>query len=90
MPITDDPRDERIRELECEGAFFRAAVVRLTATMGTRATIEQAKGVVIALKSCTPDEAFEVLRRASKRENRKVRDIAAGMVADAGDVRRLG
>ena len=31
-------------------------------------------------QSCTRDEAFDILRRASQRENRKLRDLAEELV----------
>jgi AmiR/NasT family two-component response regulator len=43
--------------------------------------IEQAKGILMARYQCGPDEAFELLRRASHRANVKVRVIAAELVA---------
>jgi AmiR/NasT family two-component response regulator len=43
--------------------------------------IEQAKGVLMAREGCSPDVAFDILRRASQRENRKVAVIAAEIVA---------
>ena len=49
--------------------------------MASRATIEQAKGIIMAHKHCSPDEAFQVLVRASQRENRKLREIAELIVA---------
>lgn len=55
--------------------------VQLRTAMDSRATIEQAKGIIMATSHCSPDEAFEVLVRASQRENRKLRDIAADLVA---------
>ncbi len=48
--------------------------------METRAVIEQAKGVLMAQRQVDADEAFEILRDASQRYNRKLRDIAAGIV----------
>jgi GAF domain-containing protein len=48
--------------------------------MESRAVIEQAKGVLMAQRRVTADEAFELLRDASQRYNRKLRDIAAGIV----------
>ena len=42
--------------------------------------IDQAKGIIMAAKGCTADEAFDVLRRASQRENTKLRLIAARIV----------
>jgi GAF domain-containing protein len=48
--------------------------------MKSRATIEQAKGILMAAQRCGPDDAFNVLVRASQRENRKLRDMAAEIV----------
>jgi hypothetical protein len=42
--------------------------------------IEQAKGILMAQRSCGPDEAFDLLRRASQRFNVPVRDLAARLV----------
>lgn len=51
--------------------------------MRNRAVIEQAKGMIMAAQGMDEDQAFEVLTRASQRENRKLRDIAKRMVDDA-------
>ena len=48
--------------------------------MESRAVIEQAKGVLMAQRKVDADVAFEILREASQRYNRKLRDIAAGIV----------
>jgi GAF domain-containing protein len=53
----------------------------LQQAMAARATIEQAKGIIIATSHCTPDEAFAVLVKQSQHENRKLRDVAAELVA---------
>jgi len=55
--------------------------MNLTAAMQTRAVIEQAKGVIMATGHCSAEEAFELLRVQSQHENRKLRDIAAEIVA---------
>lgn len=52
----------------------------LQEAMRSRAAIEQAKGLLMARSRCTPDEAFNLLVRASQRENRKLRDIANELV----------
>jgi GAF domain-containing protein len=60
----------------------------LTLAMEHRAVIEQAKGIIMAAQHCSADEAFDILRRASQRENRKLRDIASDLVertTDGGD-----
>ena len=52
----------------------------LRTAMASRATIEQAKGILMARGGITPDQAFEILVRASQRENRKLRDVATDLV----------
>jgi len=53
----------------------------IAAAMQSRATIEQAKGVIMATTGCAPDDAFDLLVQQSQAENRKVRDIAAEVIA---------
>ena len=48
--------------------------------MKSRATIEQAKGILMGAQHCSADDAFQILVRASQRENRKLREIAADLV----------
>ena len=45
--------------------------------------IEQAKSIVMAELTCTPDEAFDLLRRASQRVNLKVSVLAAYLIDQA-------
>ncbi|MGR7024653.1 GAF and ANTAR domain-containing protein [Geodermatophilus sp. URMC 62] len=49
--------------------------------MESRAVIEQAKGVLMAQRHVDAEGAFDLLRAASQRYNRKLRDIATGIVA---------
>jgi hypothetical protein len=69
------------------GAYWAALAEsrQLLEAMSSRAVIEQAKGVLMARSGCSPHEAFDMLRRASQRENRKLRVIAADIVAKATD-----
>ncbi len=53
----------------------------LRAAMASRATIEQAKGILMAQGGLSPDDAFALLVRATQRENRTLRDLAADVVA---------
>jgi GAF domain-containing protein len=53
--------------------------------MESRAVIEQAKGVLMAQRGVNADAAFEMLREASQRSNRKLREVAVGVV---GSTRR--
>lgn len=55
-------------------------VAQLRAALISRAAIEQAKGILTASSRITADEAFDVLRRASQRQNVKRRDVAHQIV----------
>ena len=48
--------------------------------MESRAQIEQAKGILMATRHCSPEQAFQLLVQASQRNNEKLRDIAARIV----------
>jgi GAF domain-containing protein len=65
-----------------------ALAAQLQEAMASRAVIEQAKGLLIGRLGCTPDEAFTHLSRQSQNTNRKLRDVAAQIVADAQHSRR--
>ncbi|HUE06854.1 MAG TPA: GAF and ANTAR domain-containing protein [Acidimicrobiales bacterium] len=87
-----DKEDERIGQ-----AFATHATITLTHARGswrngkarqnleralqTRGVIEQAKGILMARTGTDADQAFEALRRASQRSNRKVSDLAQEIVA---------
>jgi GAF domain-containing protein len=49
--------------------------------MASRATIEQAKGVLMAVHRCGPDEAFARLVTVSQHTHRKLREVARDLVA---------
>jgi len=49
--------------------------------MESRAVIEQAKGILMAQRHCSADEAFEVLVRLSQETHRKLRELAEALVA---------
>jgi GAF domain-containing protein len=48
-----------------------------------REVIDMAKGIIMNTTGCGPDEAFDVLVKQSQHANRKLRDIAADIVARA-------
>jgi GAF domain-containing protein len=52
----------------------------MEAAMATRAVIEQAKGIVMAERRCSPDEAFTFLSLLSQNTNRKLRELARDIV----------
>lgn len=64
-------------------AYWQAAQLseQLSQAMQSRAVIEQAKGILMARSPrITAEEAFDLLRKASQRENVKLRDIAQRIV----------
>ena len=56
---------------------------QLQAAMDSRSVIEQAKGIVMAQRRCTAEQAFAFLAAQSQRANRKLRDIAQDLVDEA-------
>jgi len=65
------------------GDSTAAPARRTQAAMDLRAVLEQAKGIIMADRRCTPDEAFAVLAKASEDTGRTVHDVAAALVAGA-------
>jgi hypothetical protein len=55
---------------------LQAEVGQLRAAMASRAAIEQAKGILMLLTSCSDQVAFDLLAHISSHTHRKVRDIA--------------
>jgi GAF domain-containing protein len=66
-------------------AYGRVAAVaaQLQEALASRATIERAKGVLMARAGCDAERAFELLRRTSQDHNRKLRDVARDVVDGA-------
>lgn len=63
---------------------------QLAEALETRDVIGQAKGVIMAAQHVSSDEAFDVLRRASQRANRKLRDVARDIVEGRNQARGAG
>jgi GAF domain-containing protein len=61
----------------------RESTAQLRQALASRAVIEQAKGILMAARGLTADEAFTTLVERSQRDNVKLHDIAAQFVADA-------
>jgi GAF domain-containing protein len=55
----------------------------LQSAMRSRATIEQAKGILMGARRCTADEAFTLMVGMSQDSNRKLRDVAQAIVDTA-------
>ena len=59
---------------------LRRELEGLRCAMTTRASIEQAKGVIVANLHCTPDEAFRVLVKISQTCHTKLNVLADEIV----------
>ncbi|WP_334170262.1 ANTAR domain-containing protein [Sinomonas sp.] len=51
------------------------------AAMKNRTVIDIAIGVIVGQNRCSPEEGFEILKRASNARNEKLADVARGVVA---------
>jgi ANTAR domain/PAS fold len=68
--------DDVVTALQTEVAQLRTAMV-------SRATIEQAKGILMLLTSCSEQVAFELLAHMSSHTHRKVREVAQSIADSA-------
>ena len=55
----------------------------MRAAMASRAAIEQAKGILMLLTSCSEQVAFDLLAHISSNAHRKVRDVAVAIAQSA-------
>ncbi|MDN0194398.1 ANTAR domain-containing protein [Streptomyces sp. S.PNR 29] len=69
-------RSEQLHVLQVEVEQLRHAIA-------SRPVIDQARGVLMAIHACTPDEAWHILREASQLSNTKLRLVAAAVTAGA-------
>jgi hypothetical protein len=81
-PADAQPSDAAPSDAQ-RAAALEAEVEQLRAAMASRAAIEQAKGVLMLLTSCTDDAAFALLVHISGHTHRKVRDVALAITASA-------
>lgn len=89
----DHPLDDTSRRVARLFAANLAAAVQTVHTRAKAANLERAlqtsrdigvaMGIIMARRTCTRDQAFELLRRASRAHRRKLAEIAAD-VADTG------
>ena len=70
-------RDQlHVEELRRRDDLHASEVESIRQALETRDVIGQAKGVIMATMQCSPDEAFDLLRKQSQHENVKLVDIA--------------
>jgi GAF domain-containing protein len=58
----------------------------LREAMRSRAVIEQAKGILMAARQCSDEDAFNVLVRQSQTRHVKLRDVAVQIVSEASGI----
>ncbi|WP_405957749.1 ANTAR domain-containing protein [Streptomyces phaeochromogenes] len=64
---------------------LRARNEQLGRALVTRAVIDQARGMVMAMAPCSSDRAWDLLVGVSQHCNIKLRDVAAALVATTDD-----
>jgi hypothetical protein len=62
---------------------LQTEVSQLRTAMASRATIEQAKGILMLLTNCSEQVAFELLAHMSSHTHRKVREVAQSIADSA-------
>jgi response regulator NasT len=89
--IVDGLRKERIKPIldttiSRFNAFkrLRDELDQTKQALNERKMIEKAKGILMQRKTITEEEAYGLLRRTAMNENRRVADVAAGLVLSAG------
>ncbi|MEU9960654.1 ANTAR domain-containing protein [Streptomyces sp. NPDC050982] len=71
--------------LLAEVVELRARNEQLRKALVTRAVIDQARGMVMALAPCSSERAWDLLVGVSQHCNIKLRDVAAALVATTDD-----
>jgi ANTAR domain len=72
------PTKERLRD---SNGFLLERVAQLETALQSRIVLEQAKGIVAHALGISTDEAFTVLRKASRTQRTKLHDLAATIAA---------
>jgi hypothetical protein len=97
LSVGQGVRDAAGEVVRVEGFFVDLTQVRREETQAeveaalerigeNRATIEQAKGMVMLTTGCDPDAAFDVLRGYSQHLNVKLHDVAKRLIAAAAEL----
>jgi hypothetical protein len=72
------------KDAAAELAALRTRCDQLQHALDSRVVLEQAKGILAERLGCTPDAAFDVLRRAARSARRNLHDLAAEVVQTCG------
>ncbi|MFF4352832.1 ANTAR domain-containing protein [Streptomyces sp. NPDC001530] len=71
--------------LLAEVVELRARNAQLRRALASRAVIDQARGMVMALAPCSSERAWDLLVDVSQHCNIKLRDVAAALIATTKD-----
>ena len=71
---------EMIAELQAEGQLSREHAAQMEAALSSSRMIGAAIGIIMASRLVSQNEAFDILKQASQRSNRKLRDLASEIV----------
>jgi two-component system, response regulator / RNA-binding antiterminator len=89
--IVDGLRKERVKPIldlaiARFNAFFRLQreLEETRSALAERKIIEKAKGILMQGKGISEQEAYDLLRKSAMRQNRKLSEIAEGLVLAAG------
>ncbi|MFC9929557.1 ANTAR domain-containing response regulator [Streptomyces sp. NPDC127190] len=77
------PASAVARERDEQLDVLRLEIEQLRHALDSRPVIDQARGILMAAHSCTPEQAWTILREASQRSNTKLRRVAAAVTASA-------
>jgi two-component system, response regulator / RNA-binding antiterminator len=87
VAASEDPLAARVVEAVAWGLREYAAALaereQLREALTSRATIDQAKGILMAEHHCSPDEAFALMVRLSNDTNVRLADVASALVYQA-------
>jgi AmiR/NasT family two-component response regulator len=72
-----------VAELQAEGVLSRDHIDQLEAALLSSRVIGAAVGILMGTRQVSQQKAFELLKQASQRQNRKLRDLAAELVDHA-------
>ncbi|MET8243092.1 ANTAR domain-containing protein [Streptomyces sp. NPDC005202] len=78
-PVASAVALERAEQL----LLLQKEVEQLRQAIASRPVIDQARGILIATRACTSQQAWDILREASQRSNTKLRRVAAAVTAGA-------
>jgi hypothetical protein len=75
---------EMIAELQRDGVLSREHALQMEEALRSSRTIGAAIGIIMGSRHLSEEQAFAVLKAASSNSHRKLRDLAADLVASAG------